>query len=126
LSNHARRAKEIIMTEIIYKRLIPVLQACLLCLLLLFSVFPYSFEKLIQEAKKDSVEKNSIEKVYVDGTYISARSTISSEVETQICFLLEEINLQNTPVEHFGTGDVISSSIVPLALFRFTILANAP
>lgn len=109
------------MTEIIYKRAIPILQACLLGLLLTFSVCPHSFEKLIQHTKKDAVEK-----VNVDGTYLSARSTISSEVETQLCFLLEEIQLQVTPVENFTTDYVISPSIVPLAHFRFTILANAP
>ena len=109
------------MAEIIMKRLIPILQACLLCLLLAFSVFPHSFEKLIQHAKKDQVEK-----VNVDGTYLSVRSTISSEVETQMCFLLEEIHLQHTPIEEFATDYVISPSIVPLALFRFIISANAP
>jgi hypothetical protein len=107
--------------EIIYNRLIPMLQACLLCLLLLFSVLPHTLEKLVQHAKKDQVEK-----VNVDGTYLSARSTISSEVETQMCFLLEEIILQDNRVELFTTDYVFSPSIVPLALFKFTILANAP
>ena len=96
--------------EFNYKRLIPILQACLLCLLLLFSVLPHAFEKLIQHAKEDQVEK-----VNVDGTYLSARSTISSEVETQMCFLLEEIQLQDTRTEEFTTDYVISPSIVPLA-----------
>ena len=108
--------------EIISTRLIPILKACLLFLLLLFSSSPHSFEKLLTQNTKEP----ATEKAHVDNTFLSARSSISSEIDTQVSFLLEEISLPDTRIEDSADYEVISPSIVPLALFRFDILSNAP
>ena len=110
------------MREIIFTRLLPIFKACLLFLLLLFSSSPHSFEKLLTQNTKEP----ATEMAHVDSTFLSARSTISSDIATQVSFLLEEINLPYTQIEGSADYQIISPSIVTLALFRFNILSNAP